>query len=154
MKIYRLSREKYARDLSGTGARLNGGRWNSRGKNALYSAENISLAKLEVAVHLDLDLIPDDYCLIEIELPKRAKIKILDVSELSSDWNTIPHSESTQILGDEFLDKNEYLALKVPSAVVPQENNYILNPNHPSYSSVKVTNIERFTFDDRLFSSK
>ena len=57
MKTYRLSRGKYANDISGIGARLNGGRWNSRGKNALYCAENISLAKLEVAVHLDLDLI-------------------------------------------------------------------------------------------------
>lgn len=152
MKIYRLSREKFANDLSGMGARLNGGRWNSKGKNAIYTAENVSLAKLEVTVHLDLDLIPNDYCLIEIELPDDIKIKTLDISKLSQDWNTIPHSESTQLLGDDFLDNNEYVALKVPSAIVPQENNYILNPHHPDFLEVKITKIETFTFDNRLFN--
>ncbi len=152
MKLYRLAREKYANDISGTGARLNGGRWNSRGKNALYSAENVSLAKLEVAVHLDLDLLPDDYCLIEIELPDKAIIKTLELSGLSDDWDSIPHSESTQLIGDDFLDENKFLALKVPSAVVPQENNYIVNPNHASFSEIKINKIERFTFDNRLFN--
>ncbi|WP_299667288.1 RES family NAD+ phosphorylase [uncultured Polaribacter sp.] len=151
MKIYRLSREKYASDLLGTGARLNGGRWNSRGKNALYCAENISLAKLEVAVHLDFDLIPNDYCLVEIEIPKKATLLTLKKSELSQDWDSIPHSESTQLLGDYFLDENKYLILKVPSAVVNKEHNFIINPNHPTFSKIKITNIELFTFDNRLF---
>lgn len=152
MKIYRLSREKFAKDMSGTGARLNGGRWNSKGKNAIYTAENISLAKLEVTVHLDLDLIPNDYCLIEMSLPDDAKIKTLDISKLSQDWDTIPHSESTQLLGDDFLDNNNYVALKVPSAIVPQEHNYILNPNHSDFSEIIITKIESFTFDNRLFN--
>lgn len=151
MKIYRLSREKSTRDLSGAGARLHGGRWNSRGKNALYGAENISLAKLEVAVHLDLDLIPDDYCLIAIEIPEKTAVQVIEKSTLSEDWDTIPHSESTQLLGDYFLDENKLLLLKVPSAIVHQEYNFILNPNHPSFSSVKITYIELFTFDNRLF---
>lgn len=151
MKIYRLSREKYTRDLSGTGAMLNGGRWNSRGKYALYTAENISLAKLEVAVHLDFDLIPDDYYLIEIEMPDNATIQTIETAQLFEDWDSIPHSESTQRIGDEFLSSQEFLALKVPSAIVKQEFNYILNPAHTSYSQVKVTAIEPFQFDHRLF---
>ena len=151
MKIYRLSREKYVRDLSGTGARLCGGRWSSRGKNALYGAENISSAKLEVAVHLDLDLIPHDYGLLVIEISEKATVKVLEKSTLSEDWDPIPHSESTQLLGDYFLDENKLLLLKVPSAIVHQEYNFILNPNHPSFSSVKITYSESFTFDICLF---
>jgi RES domain-containing protein len=151
MKIYRLSRKKHANDLSGTGVRLFGGRWNSRGVNALYGAENISLAKLEVTVHLDLDIIPDDYFLIEIEIPENINIKVLEKEVLETDWNTIPHSESTQLKGDEFLDENQFLVLKVPSAIVPQEHNFILNPNHKNFSLIKITAIEKFTFDNRLF---
>lgn len=151
MKLYRLSREKYASDISGTGAKLNGGRWNSRGKSALYTAENISLAILEVAVHLDLDLIPEDYYLIEIELPETATIQTLNPSDLKRHWDSLPHSESTQLLGDDFLVANEYLALKVPSAIVPQEHNFIINPLHPDFLKVKITKTDAFSFDNRLF---
>lgn len=142
---------KHARDLSGTGAKINGGRWNSRGIEVLYTAENISLANLEVAVHLSLDLIPDDYYLIEIEFPGNTSVLKLDHASLPTDWDSIPHSESTQLIGDEFLNKNEYLALKAPSAIVKQESNYILNPNHPGFKDVEIITIEPFNFDNRLF---
>jgi RES domain-containing protein len=151
MKVYRISRQKHAKDLSGTGAKLNGGRWNSKGRAALYAAENISLAKLEVAVHLDFDIIPDSYCLIEIELPDHLKIKIVEVDELPENWNAIPYLQSTQKLGDSILDQNEVVAFKIPSAVIPQEFNYILNPNHAVFKTIKISNIESFSFDQRLF---
>lgn len=93
MRVYRLARKKYAKDLSGTGAKLNGGRWNSKGNEALYTAEHISLAKLEVAVHLSLDLIPDDYCLITLELPKSCKVKTLSLSDLPIAWDAIPYQK-------------------------------------------------------------
>ena len=102
-------------------------------------------------MYLDLDLIPHDYGLIIIEIPEKATVKVLEKSTLSEDWDPIPHSESTQLLGDYFLDENKLLLLKVPSAIVHQEYNFILNPNHPSFSSVKITYIELFTFDNRLF---
>ncbi len=151
MTVYRLSREKYVNDLSGMGAWLNGGRWNSRSKFALYTAQNVSLAKLEVAVHLDLDLIPNDYMLVEIYLPDDSSIKTFGFDDLVSDWNSIPHSESTQLIGDDFLEANEFLALKVPSAIVSQEFNCIINPQHSEFSLVKVINVEAFSFDERLF---
>ena len=144
MKVYRISRQKHAKDLSGTGAKLNGGRWNSKGRAALYAAEHISLAKLEVAVHLDLDIIPDSYCLIEIEFPDRLKIKILEVDELPKNWDAIPYLSITQKLGDYILDQNEAVAFKVPSAVIPQEFNYILNPYHPDFNTIQISKIESF----------
>ena len=151
MKVYRISRQKHAKDLSGTGAKLNGGRWNSKGRSALYAAEHISLAKLEVAVHLDFDIIPDSYCLIEIELPDHLKIKIVEMDELPENWNAIPYLQSTQKLGDSILDQNEAVAFKVPSAVVSQEFNYILNPNHPDFKTIQISKIDSFSFDQRLF---
>ncbi len=152
IKLYRLSRKKFAYDLSGTGARLHGGRWNSKGVNMVYTSENISLANLEVAVHLDLDLIPDDYCLIEIEVPKKSSCKIIKLETLKKYWNSYPHGNETQLLGDDFIQKNKFLLLKVPSAVVLQEHNFLLNPNHEDFKNVKVTKVTPFTFNDRLFS--
>jgi RES domain-containing protein len=151
MKVYRISREKHARDLTGTGARLYGGRWNSKGRAALYTAEHVSLAKLEVAVHLDFDVIPDEYCLIEIELPNDLKIRQFDVEQLPRTWNAYPYSRATQHLGDLYLDQNKFVGFKVPSAVVPQEFNFILNPNHSDFKWVQVSKVERFNFDQRLF---
>lgn len=152
MKLYRLSRRKYAKDLSGTGAKLNGGRWNSKGNEAFYTAEHISLAKLEVAVHMNLDLIPDDYCLVELELPDNSKIQTLKISELPKHWDCIPYAKATQMIGDNFLYETRFLALKVPSAIVHQEHNVILNPQHPDYAKVKVLKVEEFRFDERLFN--
>ena len=151
MTVYRLSREKYMNDLSGMGAWLNGGRWNSRGKFALYTVQHVSLAKLEVAVHLDLDLIPNDYMLVEIFLPDEAITKTVWVEDLETDWNSIPHSESTQLFGDDFLEANQYLALQVPSAIVLQEFNFIINPRHPDFPKVAVKTVAPFSFDARLF---
>lgn len=151
MRLYRLSRRKYAKDLSGTGAKLNGGRWNSKGNEALYTAEHISLAKLEVAVHISLDLIPDDYCLIELDLPDNSRIQTLKVSNLPKHWDYIPYAKATQMIGDKFLYETHFLALKVPSAIVHQEHNFILNPFHPDYKNVKILKIEEFRFDERLF---
>lgn len=150
MKVYRLARRKYATDISGIGAKLNGGRWNSRGKKALYTAESISLALLEVAVHLGLDLLPTDYCIIEIEFPDTAPIKVLDKSTLIADWDAIPHAHYSQRIGDVFLEENAFLVLKTPSAIVTQEFNYIINPNHSRFNEVQLISIEAFSFDHRL----
>mgnify|MGYP005849590043 CR=1 FL=1 len=153
MKLYRLSRDIYARDLTGTGARLNGGRWNSKGRPAVYTAEHISLAKLEVAVHLDMDIIPENYYLIEINLPDVLDIKCLQVSDLPHSWDSIPYSYSSQSVGDSFLNNAKYVALKAPSAIIHQEFNYILNPHHPDFNLIKITKVETFSFDQRLFKS-
>ena len=150
MKLYRISREKHARDLSGTGARLYGGRWNSQGVAALYTAEHISLAKLEVAVHLSLDLVPDDYRLITLELPNAFRVKALSAIDLPNSWDKIPFTKISQQIGNTFLKENEFIALRIPSAIIHQEFNYILNPFHNDYPNVKILDIEDFKFDDRL----
>ncbi len=138
----------YAADLSGRGAEIAGGRWNSKGSAALYTAQSIALCVTEIAVHIPLGILPKDYRLIHIEIPDSA---CFEPKRLPKDWNTFPHPDSTQKIGDKFLKDQRFLTMKIPSAAVQGEFNYIMNPRHPDFSQVKIKKIEKFTFDDRLF---
>ncbi len=148
MIVYRLSKSVYANDLSGKGAELVGGRWNSRGNAALYTSQSIALCVTEIAVHVPLGILPKDYDLIHIEIPDD---NILEVKRLPKDWQTFPHADSTQKIGDKFLRDKKYLVLKVPSAAVQGEFNFLVNPRHPDFDKVKIKKKEKFSFDERLF---
>ncbi|WP_027382127.1 RES family NAD+ phosphorylase [Epilithonimonas caeni] len=148
MIVYRLSKEIYATDLSGKGAEIAGGRWNSKGNAALYTAQSIALCVAEIAVHIPLGILPRDYCLVHIEVPD---VDLLETKRLPKDWNNFPHPDSTQKIGDKFLKENKFLIMKVPSAAVQGEFNYIINPRNIVFSEIKIKKIEKFTFDDRLF---
>ncbi len=150
MKVYRLSRRKYASDLTGSGAERAGGRWNSRGIAAIYTSETRALCALEVAVHLPLNLTPADYCVITLYVPDE-NILIVDQNDLPKGWNSVPHSDSSQKFGDRFLRGNVWLAIRLPSAIVPEEFNVILNPKHQEIGKVKILDMSDFPFDDRLF---
>jgi RES domain-containing protein len=149
MVLYRITKCGYAADLSGTGARLYGGRWNSEGKPMLYLASSRSLAVLEVLVHLDPLIIPGNYCLVEIEVPDD-KITTVKVEQLPEDWRDISGPIILREFGDAFLKKQEHLLMKVPSSIVPAEYNYLLNPLHPDSFNVKLLKREPFGFDRRL----
>jgi RES domain-containing protein len=149
MIVYRLATALYKNDLSGTGAKLYGGRWNSPGIPALYSTENISLAVLEILVRADKHTIPDTYHLIKINVPGTASIVNINKEKLKQDWKD--DIEYTQWMGDEFIKTNEGLLLKVPSAIVDEENNYLFNSNHKDFQKVKILQTSVFRFDKRLF---
>jgi len=150
MIAYRLSRTEYARDLSGRGAELAGGRWNSKGTALVYTGQTIALCMAEVAVHIPLGIIPLDYELVTLEIPD-SEILELKTSQLPEDWKSLPVSDSTQGFGDNFVKKGRFLVLKVPSAVVQGEFNYLINPLHPKIKNVKIKKVEPFSFDQRLF---
>jgi RES domain-containing protein len=149
MVLYRIVKCSYADDLGGTGARLYGGRWNSEGKPALYLASSRSLAVLEVLVHLPPLMIPDDYCLVEIEVPDNS-ITHIAVDQLPPAWKDISPPVALKQIGDDFLRKQEHLLMKVPSSIVPAEYNYLLNPLHHTIKKVKVLKKQPFNFDERL----
>jgi RES domain-containing protein len=151
MIVYRLSKLKYARDLTGKGSEKAGGRWNSKGIALVYTAETRALCTAEIAVHTPLGNLPTDYMLVSIEIPDTIKIKQLSSKSLPRDWKSFPHSHTTQEVGDQFIQDSLFAVLKVPSAVVQGEFNYLLNPNHPDFSQIKITGIEHFDFDERLF---
>lgn len=154
MILYRLSKKTYINDLSGRGAEVNGGRWNSKGTPVIYTASSRALAVLEVAVHTPLGIIPTNYFMATIELKNNSKIQTVDIDNLDANWNSNPLVKATQFIGDRFVNTNEYLALKVPSATVPGDFNYLLNPAHPDFKSVKIIKTEAFEFDSRLFKKQ
>ena len=155
MKLYRLTQKKFANTpFSPEGAKLYGGRWNSKGTEALYFAESESLCSLEVFVHVNNDPnIVDQYDLYRIEIPDKLIAK-LGEEDLPKTWRNIPATEETQEIGDEFLNalKPRYAALQVPSTVSPRDKNYVVNPNHPAME-VSFKNHEKleFGFDPRIF---
>ncbi len=149
MILYRLGKCAYAGDLSGTGARLYGGRWNSIGKAAVYMASSRALAVLEVLVHIPPGLLPADYCIATVEVPED-NVLSLAVDQLPDGWNEYPEPVQLKQLGDQFLDEGKYLLLKVPSAIVNEEFNFILNPQHPLVNRVKLLKKNTFAFDNRL----
>lgn len=151
MNLYRLSREKYKNDLSGTGAKLYGGRWNNIGTAVLYTAENRSLSALEVAVHLPLGIVPPDYFLTTIFVPNTIPFTLIEEALLPLDWHLLINARFTKKEGDTFVRNAQFLAMKVPSASVKGDFNWLLNPAHPMFLEVKIIENEPFPFDSRLF---
>jgi len=151
MIVYRLAKSKYSNDLSGRGAEKTGGRWNSKGVAMVYTSESRALCTAEIAVHIPLGIMPKDFELISVEIPDSIEIFELSVSDLPKDWNSIPHSGKTQELGDKFIRENKHAVMKVPSAVVQGDFNYLINSNHEDAKNVKIIKLESFVFDQRMF---
>jgi RES domain-containing protein len=149
MILYRIVKCDYADDLSGTGARLYGGRWNSEGKPAIYMASSRSLAILEVLVHLPPLMIPNNYCLVEIEVPDNSVANV-GMENLLPDWKDISPPMYLRLIGDEFLKQRKHLLLQLPSAIVPAEYNFLLNPLQEDIKKVKILKKRSFDFDERL----
>lgn len=153
MVVYRISRRVYSKELSGIGAGLYGGRWNPKGVNLLYTAEHISLACMEYLVHNIHVMIGADICLTKIRIPDSASPLTLNAHSLPPDWmekSYIP--DSTQNVGLDFVNTGEYYLLKIPSIIVPDEFNYLLNPLHPDHSKTHIEEvIDPFIMDERLF---
>ncbi len=151
MIVYRLSMGIHKDDLSGKGAELAGGRWNNKGKPMLYTSSSRALCTAEVAVHLPLGIVPSNYYMISIQLPEKAPIHEVLLDDLPTFWKTFSAQAFTRKLGDNFLQTNTALILKAPSAVVPGDYNYLINPLHKEAKKIKIASSELFEFDERLF---
>ena len=151
MIVYRLCRTQYKYDLSGKGAELGGGRWNNKGIPMLYTSSSRALCATEVAVHLPLGIVPDNYVMVTIELPETAGIHEVTDDNLPPNWKNISAQSITKKIGDQFIQLNEHLILKAPSAVVQGDFNFLVNPYHTEAKKVKINFIEPFQFDERLF---
>jgi RES domain-containing protein len=121
----------------------------------IYTAESRALAMLEVAVHLDLsEDLPTDRYIIEMEISDDAEMLEVRKEDLPDSWSDFPPNLFTQSIGDEFVRRNEALVLKVPSCIVPDEFNYLINPNHKSINEVQVVDTIKVGFDGRLGGRK
>lgn len=151
MIVFRLSKSRFCRDLSGKGAEKCGGRWNEKGFPMIYTSNSRALCLAEIAVHIPLGIIPTDFVLTTIEFPDSVEVNEIQEGTLLPAWKVFPHTPYPQNLGTSFLKKGTHLVLKVPSAVVQGEFNYLINPNHKAISKVKILKEEPFYFDERLF---
>lgn len=139
---YRLVKRKWRQiAFDGEGARLYGGRWNSRGHSCVYLAGSESLAILELMVHLDAYKLLQHYLLMQLRLPTESVLQ-LSSARLPDDWRDEPAPPSVAQIGDSWLDSMESLALAVPSVVVPRELNYIVNPAHTLFAETVATGVE------------
>jgi RES domain-containing protein len=153
MRVFRVEREKYLiRTLAGIGASMTKGyRWNSLNTKLVYTSESRALATLEISVHLDLsEDLPTDRYYVEIDIPDTLPIQEVKIEDLPEDWNSSPPAIITQIIGDDFVSENKAAVLKVPSSIVPQEYNYLINPDHPDAGKIKVITKTLMRFDSRL----
>ena len=147
MIIYRLATGNFANDISGEGARIYGGRWNAAGIPTLYTSEYISLSILEILARATKSTSPDTYTLVSIDVPDNA-IFLIELKKLKKSWQ---HDiEYTRDIGSNFLKEKHTLCIKVPSAIVPQENNFIINPLHSDFKKVKIVSSELLELDKRL----
>jgi RES domain-containing protein len=151
MRFWRICRRRYASgSASGEGARLYGGRWNSRGVRAVYASTSLALAAVETFVNLEPNLRPADLVSIEGEIPETLKIGRLDVKALPAHWYDT-RDEVLRGFGDHWIRGEISLALLVPSAAIRGEWNVLLNPAHPDFSRMILRDPAPFLFDVRMF---
>jgi len=151
MRAYRLVKARFADTaLDGSGAKAHGGRWNSKGITMVYASDSIALAALELLVHLHRSEVLNQYVLCSLALPDEG-VMVLDHSTLPADWRGDPPPSSTAAIGDEWIASGLSLALAVPSTLVPQQRNVLLNPVHAAYETIiDAAATEPFKFDPRL----
>jgi RES domain-containing protein len=150
MQAWRISKRAFALDRQGIGARLAGGRWNSPGVAAVYAGLTPAIAAMEKLVHAG-DVLPQDLVLTRIELPDDPELyQCYAVDDLPAGWDALPSSTAAIMLGDQFLLAASHLGLIVPSAVMPEASNLVLNPNHSAFAAVTMDVVRSFEFDSRL----
>jgi RES domain-containing protein len=152
VEIHRLTRRKFAgkNPFDGQGSFLFGGRWSSIGTRVCYAATHRSLAILEYRVHIDLALLPDDLVIATLEIPE--DIAITPTPALPENWKEFPAPASLRKIGDRFIAEARSALMLVPSVLVPQENNVMLNPLHPdAREMIRRRRPVPFLYDPRLF---
>ena len=155
MRLWRLTRAPFAAAaFDGTGAARGGARWNSRGVHVAYASSSRALAILEVLVHITRENAPSDYVFIEAELPDDA-VEQLDPALLPTGWRTEPPPSSLRAIGDEWRHASRSLALRVPSAVVPEEFNILVNPTHARFGELQTNGKPQpVVLDPRLLADR
>ena len=155
LTTYRIFKTKYSYAwFDGEGAFRFGGRWNTRGRRLLYSSGTLSLALLEVLVHLEKDEMVPQYSLATLTFDEHLVSDVTEIADLPNDWSGPMLSAEVRAIGDEWCRSLRSVVLKVPSIVVPNEFNYLINVEHEDFDKVKLGDPERFVFDDRLINRK
>jgi RES domain-containing protein len=149
MRVWRLSSSRYPL-LDGEGARLYGGRWNLPGNAIVYASATLSLAALEILVHTDSDLLPKDLIVRSADIPEQLGIEMINENELPPNWRDYPAPEALQAMGTTWVNRGQTAVLSVPSVVIREERNYLLNPAHADFAKISWSEASPFQWDARL----
>jgi RES domain-containing protein len=142
--------------FDGEGARLYGGRWTSVGRRAVYTSSSVALATLEILVHMGLvnkPVVVNSYVIYRVDVPESLVLEI-DPDALPTNWAAPIAPAQLSVIGDAWLDAREKPVLRVPSAVVLSESNFILNPEHPHFSRLRIGPEQPYAFDSRLLDRR
>lgn len=150
MLLYRIAKTGYVRDLTGFGAKLYGGRWNHRGSAIIYTSETRALATIEYLVHVSMANMPRDLSMAVLEVPDALASERIQTATLPNNWRDFPAPPELADLGTRWAESERSLLLIVPSAVVPEEHNVLLNPLHSDMKRVALRNVEPYEMDQRL----
>ena len=150
MQVYRITTEKWAGNLRGSGYAA---RWNSNGIFIAYIASSRALACLEMVVHLNSDRLKSAFKMSIAEIPAEVSITKIDIEDLPKDWAYHDGYQYCQEIGDDWIQEAKTCVLQVPSAIIKNEFNYLINPQHPDFSKIEIIEIEDFEFDLRIKSS-
>jgi RES domain-containing protein len=153
LRVWRIASVTHAA-FDGEGARRYGSRWTPRGFAAVFASATLSLAALERFVHLDPDLERDDLVAIAVDVGKGMAIESVAIAELPADWRTYPAPPALSSIGERWLRESRTAVLLVPSVVIPHERNFVLNPRHAAFATLRVGPIEPFSFDPRMWKRK
>jgi RES domain-containing protein len=152
IRAWRIVKSTYEDSaFNGEGARLYGGRWNTPGHTAVYVASSQALAVLEIMANGLAIEDAENFVFLSVEFPESFVTEVAK-ADLPPNWSISPAPESTKIIGDRWIASGSSVVLLVPSVVVPDECNYLLNPQHPYFASVVIGSSRRFAIDPRLVS--
>ena len=153
IRVYRILRKRYAKTpFDGEGAYRYGGRWSSPGVRLAYASDRLSLAMIEYFVHLDRDDPPPDLVVAAADIPDDVSRTRVNARSLPRGWRQSPAPVELAAIGDRFADRRRAAVLVVPSALAPDEFNWLLNPDHPEIRRVRIHTPEPFAYDARFFA--
>jgi len=150
IRLYRISACKYVNGEPGLGAFLAGGRWNSKGTRLVYASENSALSMLEALAHITMIHLNEPYCIQIFDIPEN--VVSITPADLPLNWRQNPAPDMLKVYGDAFVKEGTALALKVPSVIMDDASNYVINPLHPKFSELKRIAVRNVSFDQRLLT--
>jgi len=149
MIVFKIARTSFAGDITGEGARLFGGRWNHKNTPCLYTSGSRALAVLEYTVNVNAIDTPLALSLASFEIPDSA-ISSFAIADLPGNWRQSPAPSSTKDFGTDLLREAKALIIQIPSVIIPEEWNYLVNPLHPAINKIKVISITGYPYDTRI----
>jgi RES domain-containing protein len=155
LTVFRLGKQAYRNQLfSGQGGLYASGRWTPRGRPVVYTSASISLAVLEYTANYHRRGWVPARVLGRATIPTSVRVDSVSIDKLPANWFTAPSPQPLQIFGGEWLERGESAVLKVPSAIVIEEWNYLINPLHADFRKFRVSKPQPFNFDPRVARSR